>query len=321
MRLGKMVSTNWERLTTRSLPEYVLHYFDVMKAQFDTLPIPDSTEVDLSRHYADAKRVVDLGRDNLFWSNLMLLDLSIMHLLSFECLQFKVAELRHRLDGCSMPFALDLPKLESATIDNIAILRCEAEALISQLWQSRIARNSRNFNVGELRRTVLYGMLLITTFLIGIGYVLDNTPLYIIIMASGMSGALVSILRRLQSAAESVTFNLDRSSDLSALAYEKRAILISLLAGGAFAIVLYLLFMAGLSQLSGELAPKFSSSLGDLSETDAVVFRDFVNNIGPATEKDYAKVVVWSFAAGFFEQLVPDVLDRLIKRDQGTKRS
>lgn len=39
-------------------------------------------------------------------------------------------------------------------------------------------------------------------------------------------------------------------------------------------------------------------------------------DMGPATGGDYAKVLVWAFIAGFFEQLVPDVLDRVAHKKQ-----
>jgi hypothetical protein len=45
-------------------------------------------------------------------------------------------------------------------------------------------------------------------------------------------------------------------------------------------------------------------------------FGFFVNDIGPRTGIDYAKVLVWSFLAGFSEKLVPDVLDRLASREK-----
>ena len=324
MEIRETLSKGWERLTTESLPGYALHYYDALKAQFETLEDPskatnqmDSAMVDA---YNDAKRVVETPREALNWTDLMLLDLSIVRVLSFECLRLKVAELRHRLAGYAVPLPQELsPKIESVGPDKIAVLRCEAESLVTQIWHVRIARNSRDRYVGELRGTVFHWMLVIGVMLLLVPYFLiERPPLYFIIFTTGMMGALISILRRLQAATEAVALNLDQNSDLSALAYEKRAIVISLLAGGVFAILLYVVFVAGFSDLSGKLAPEFIWP--EAVPKGGVNFSTFVNDVGPKTGADYAKTVVWSFAAGFFEQLVPDVLDRLVKRDQKSKQ-
>jgi hypothetical protein len=39
-----------------------------------------------------------------------------------------------------------------------------------------------------------------------------------------------------------------------------------------------------------------------------------VNNFGPGGVADYAKIIVWSFVAGFAERFVPDFLDRLVNQ-------
>jgi len=323
VEISKAVSEKWDRLTGDRLPEYALHYYDALKAQFDTLEDPSErpglADSGILNAYTDAKGVVEKAPADLGWTDLMLLDLSIIRTLSLECLRVRVAELRHRMGGNGVPLPPELsPKLESATAEHLPALRCEAEMLVTHLWQLRIARNSRDRYVGELRRTAFYGMVWIVLALIVVGSLAKQTPLYLIILAAGMLGALVSILRRLQAAAASVALNLDQGSDLSALAYERRAILISLLSGGVFAILLYVVFVAGLSGLAGDLAPQFL--MPEKTPEGGMNFSTFVDGIGPQTGKDYAKVVVWSFAAGFFEQLVPDVLDRLVKRDSKQKQ-
>lgn len=135
----------WSKNT---LPDYALNYYDVLLAQFDTLG-KSGPQVE-NINYANAKRVIDIKRDNLTWSDLISLDLSLMRLLPFECLRLKVAELRHRLAGLATPLPQELsPKLETVEPENINILICEAESLITQLWQVRIARNSRNRYINE----------------------------------------------------------------------------------------------------------------------------------------------------------------------------
>src|SRR4029078_4561252 len=75
-------------------------------------------------------------------------------------------------------------------------------------------------------------------------------------------------------------------------------ILQSMFTGAAFALVLWLMFLGGL--LSGELFPKEIA--------------------GPLTSpipKDLAKLLVWSFIAGFAERFVPDLLDKLGLKSKG----
>ena len=85
--------------------------------------------------------------------------------------------------------------------------------------------------------------------------------------------------------------------------------------GGVFAIVLYVLFSTGLAE--GIIFPKFNelaTAAGTLSE--------FASRIHPGTTQDWAKLLIWSFIAGFAERFVPDTLDRLIARsDEKQKRS
>jgi hypothetical protein len=139
-----------------------------------------------------------------------------------------------------------------------------------------------------------------------------RVPLFFVIMVAGMIGALISILRRLQGALTAPPSS-DLGSELSALAYERRMTLISLYSGAVFAIVLYVTFVAGLSEIvGGGLAPAIAVPAKNPDE--GTNFFIFVTEVGPKAPADYARVILWSFIAGFFEQFVPDVLDRIVKK-------
>lgn len=294
------------------LPEYALHYYDSLRAKFETLPEPPDTDPAARKAYADARTVTLKHRDALMWSDLMLLDLSIVRCLGFDALRLKIADLRSRLDGTFAPLPDGLlPKLEAAKPADMEALRAEAEVLATRVWHARMARNARDRYVGELRGTLLRGVIVILAAFLAVSWFIWYVPLYFVIVTAGMLGALTSFLRRLQAVLGSPP-HPDQSSDLSALAYEKRAAVLSLVVGGVFAIVVYMLFAAGLGQVSGELGPKFT----ELTKPPAtgVDFVRFVLEVGPLKGADYAKVVVWSFIAGFFEQLVPDALDRVVKK-------
>jgi hypothetical protein len=58
----------------------------------------------------------------------------------------------------------------------------------------------------------------------------------------------------------------------------------------------------------------------DLSApADGVDLLKFLLATVPATSADFAKLMVWSFVAGFAERLVPDTLSRFV--EQGTANS
>jgi len=74
-----------------------------------------------------------------------------------------------------------------------------------------------------------------------------------------------------------------------------------------FAMLLHLVFMAGL--LEGPLFPTYSRS-----EDAFIDMAKFVLIVDPKTYADAAKIVVWSFIAGYSEKFVPNLIARLADR-------
>ncbi len=71
-------------------------------------------------------------------------------------------------------------------------------------------------------------------------------------------------------------------------------------------MVLYLIFAGGL--ISGSFFPNFACTQG---ENKCISFGSLFYSWQPADAGSYAKVLVWSFIAGFAERLVPSTLDSL----------
>ncbi len=82
---------------------------------------------------------------------------------------------------------------------------------------------------------------------------------------------------------------------------------LSPLLGATFAIVLFLMFVAGI--LEGSIFPTFYSP--STHHRAGLTFFTFTWSTLPISGADYARLFVWSFLAGFAERLVPDNLDRL----------
>ena len=76
-----------------------------------------------------------------------------------------------------------------------------------------------------------------------------------------------------------------------------------------FAFVLYLMVIGGL--IGGDMFPKF---VGDTLVTDAKWdMKVFLTGVDPEGYKDIAKLLVWSFIAGYAEKFVPNAIGRIIK--------
>jgi hypothetical protein len=109
------------------------------------------------------------------------------------------------------------------------------------------------------------------------------------VIALGVLGGFVSFSRRLSES----TDRGDPVIGSMQLMIFKTGAPFSLLSGGIFSVVLYLILRSG--YLSGELFPKFADG-----------------SPMPSLPIDWSKLLVWSFLAGFAERLVPDTLDRLV---------
>ena len=84
------------------------------------------------------------------------------------------------------------------------------------------------------------------------------------------------------------------------------------LIGAIAAVVLYLIFVAGL--MSGSLFPTISCVEGKSCTDVTELMRFYV----PAGPQDVGKALVWAFIAGFSERLVPDLLQGLVVKEQSS---
>lgn len=153
----------------------------------------------------------------------------------------------------------------------------------------------------ELIRSVSRRLLiaLIVTFVIS-GAILvlslkyGEVPTFMAVFAFGVFGGFVSIQRRL--------LRLDEFN-LSLLASSWWYPLLAPMVGGLLACLLYILFISKL--VTGELFPAFNSP--PATNDPNISFKYLLEVTGKETE-DYAKLLFWSFLAGFSEKFVTNIL-------------
>ena len=121
--------------------------------------------------------------------------------------------------------------------------------------------------------------------------------------AAGIMGGFVGLQRRLKSMSE---------DDLALLAHSWVYVCISPLVGGVLAVVLYVLFISTL--VSGDLFPKFVPDAVDPCSPERKGFSEIFKVHGEAV--DYAKMLFWSFVAGFSERFVTNIISKF-ENEQG----
>jgi hypothetical protein len=129
---------------------------------------------------------------------------------------------------------------------------------------------------------------------------LKQTYLVVYVFASGLVGGFVSIQQRLPKIA---------LNELRELSNSWLSILLIPLNGGIFAVILMLMFISGI--IEGTLFPVYPESMViEHQDLDDLVtkFTNWLQTTFPKTGADIAKLLFWSFVAGFSERFVPQII-------------
>jgi hypothetical protein len=129
----------------------------------------------------------------------------------------------------------------------------------------------------------------------------------VVVLFAGWTGGVFSSQQRL--VADQLG-DLRRSKLVSRLF---QSALLSPTSGAVFAIILYLFFVSGL--LSGQIFPVI-----DFPTTSDHSFSALIKCTSPHDVGELAKLIIWSFIAGFAERLVPDRIDALVGKSTDAKK-
>jgi hypothetical protein len=133
------------------------------------------------------------------------------------------------------------------------------------------------------------------TFLLG-----ERLMLTYLAFTCGIIGGFVSIQQRLKSVSD---------EELELLARSWFQIVLIPIFGGVFALVLYCLFLSGI--VSGHVFPAFTMPKPATTGPDNNFMIDLLTKTYPSTGPDLAKLLFWSFVAGFSERFVPQIITKV----------
>jgi hypothetical protein len=290
------------------LPASAHSYFRELEAQYRVLPPrPDTSE---ARGLAD--QILARAAENaLTIDDIRAFETALVALQDRPRVRAWGASLRERYAEFTGS-AYDAPEADAASD---ADLRASVGQLLADVHRVTMLADSRE----EHRRTVFLncGASLVVTCsvlaVVSAGFtlqmhpdlnaltVLPYLPLSAFVMLFGALGGAVSVMRRLS------------DPTVEDPLASKQALMVVRLApvlGSVFALVLCMMFLGKL--VEGPLFPHLQI---EMPEDRWLLLGRFLGDLQPVEWGDFAKTLLWSFAAGFSERLVPDALSRAARLD------
>lgn len=351
---------NWLQPPLLGLPKYGLLYFDHLLGLYDVLAqkITDPTD---KKILEDAKGKRERG--GLEWKDIYSFDLVLLKYLGIEQLRSKLLTLRSQYRNIAGQKEYDAyvtskPPDPISTSDE-KVLRQDIEYLLNEFYLRYSLTSARE----HLRSNLLKMAAIFTTLFLVVGAILIKlhssqqlvklfgfnpgiTTTSVVIFA-GIVGAFISMQQRIQSAPSEG----DPIYNFSVLTHGAFGIFLSPVTGAIFAVILYLMFAAGI--LTGKAFPKIntvqakaetklepapapespapsesspssapapeSPAPSESSPSRPIMLAQFSEETGPASGVDYALLLIWAFVAGFAERFVPDALNRMVAKSEAEK--
>jgi hypothetical protein len=130
----------------------------------------------------------------------------------------------------------------------------------------------------------------------------QSVPTPLAVLFVGFVGGFVGLQRRLKTLP---------AEDLTLLANSWVSIALSPIAGAILAELVYLLFLSRL--LAGNLFPTFAPD----NQSEPISGLRAIFDVHCQTPADYAKVLFWSFVAGFSEKFVTNIISQFESSEPG----
>ncbi len=315
-------------LTKRNLlPDYGYMYFDHLRAENGE----DFDELLSEKAIAQIREITEKRSNNhLTWSDIYTYELVFTRILEGKKLSRKVWDLRNRYRDCVglaeyEAYLASKPPEISGQAEG-GDLRVDVEFLLNKIYLnysitpfSEIARNSISKKVTYL---VLTGILII--ILIGfLNYSKEQllSSTFFMVLFAGAMGGLLSLLQRFNSLVKEG----DPLNNISNQTWTQ--ILIPAINGALFATLLYMIFIGKL--IEGPFFPLIieitesnaSTNINAVDNNFLSGLKTLLSESRPENGAEHAKLIVWSFIAGFAERFVPDTLTRIVlKKDNDNKK-
>jgi hypothetical protein len=290
------------------LPEFGLRYLQHILAEYVTLPpdlaakVPAGVQAILNSATASPPAA-------LTWGDLFVLEKNMLAMqpeLTVRRRAWGMRDAYRELFGQRQYEVYMASKPPNENESGIADVRADLDRLLDNLhWRyalTPIRERMRNGLIKFIGNWVFWSaiVLLILAYWSAC-YDQTLVATLLILMLAGSLGGFMSLLQRIQ--------NTPALGDPLISIFEIQngafSLYLAPVTGAVFALLLYLIFLGGL--VSGVIFPEH---LSHFHLWWGQVHWEGANPTAP----DFAKLVVWSFIAGFAERFVPDTLDRLVSR-------
>lgn len=309
------------RYLEQPLPQHGILYFDHLTAEVRSKP-SESFDKELKGVIDDLlKKRQD---HSLTWNDLYTFDLILSRVLTLERLAREVWSLRSRYRDIAglreyEAYLASKPPDPAGQVEEKA-LRADIEYLLGEIYL-RYAITPINQMVSDRiskRVTIVIligvGIILLVVILNVMGVSQSRPATLLPVLFVGAMGGLLSMQQRYQS----ISREGDPIDNISELTQGWSRLFLPAISGAIFAGLLYMMVIGGL--LQGDLFPAIPKTTGS-PNPEGVGLLDLLQHGRPDSSSSYAKLIIWSFLAGFAERFVPDTLSGFIsKRETESKR-
>jgi hypothetical protein len=306
----------------QSLPQHGILYFDHLSAE---LRSKHSEAFNQELQDVFDELLKKRQARSLTWDDLYTFDLVLSRLLPPERLAREVWSLRSRYRDVAglreyEAYLASKPPDPAGQVEEKA-LRADIEYLIGEIYL-RYAVTPINQMISDriskrVTVAILFGVgIILFVVLLNIMGVAKARPATILpVLFVGAMGGLLSMQQRYQS----MSREGDPIDNISEMMQGWSRLFLPAISGAIFAILLYMLVIGGL--LQGDLFPILTAHTKDTTNPDGVGLWDLLQHGRPASTSNYAKLIIWSFLAGFAERFVPDTLSGFISKREIDSRS